>query len=389
MNKNNILILCKVVDNYGDIGTAFRLAKALSRLRENLNISIVVSDLDSFSALFPKINPEKKIQQVEYGRSRWNVIDWNFPECESFARGLDFGIILECFQCGRPEWLENILFSDDFKKIVQIVNIDYLTAEEYADDFHLLKSGTRKSLIRKINFMPGFTKNTGGLILESKKELVQKNAFTINFDENFFSQKRTYDILIFSYERDFSSIVQAINRFEKSKKEKNSEFSVRVLVAAGKSEKPFLDAWEKSGKPFRAEVLDFLPQEKWDEIICSCGFVFVRGEDSLSRACLSGVPFIWHAYVQDDDYQLVKVSALLGRMKPFFSEDDFAVLEKVWLDYNKSLPEKKDSGLESEKIELLLGSESVRKGFGAFALSLWQNGDLAQNLLDYIDSLEA
>ena len=75
---------------------------------------------------------------------------------------------MECFQCGRPEWLEELLFSQQFNLNVQIVNVEYLTAESWADDFHLLKSGTRSAKIKKINFMPGFTKKTGGLILVKK-----------------------------------------------------------------------------------------------------------------------------------------------------------------------------------------------------------------------------
>ena len=375
MDKNNILILCKVVDNYGDIGVVYRLAKALSRLRPELNLAIVVSNLDSFKSLCPAVNPSQKTQTISFGKNTWRIVDWNIHDAG--AAGFDVGkypIILECFQCGRPQWLEDVLFSDDFTGTAHIVNIDYLTAEEYADDFHLLKSGTRKTTIKKINFMPGFTKNTGSLILEKNQPEKQPR------------EKKTFDVLIFSYERDFLPIVNALKDFGE-KKRLQGDFCVRTLVAAGKSAGPFRAAWESCQKPFCAQFLDFLPQEEWDALLEQADFLFVRGEDSLSRACLSGIPFVWHAYVQEDEYQLVKVNALLERMRPFFCEEDFSIVALSWRTYNTSVPTGEEKTALENNIALMLDRRSIRKSFAAFSASLFHNGDMAEHLLSYIDTI--
>ncbi|UKI56200.1 MAG: elongation factor P maturation arginine rhamnosyltransferase EarP [Treponema succinifaciens] len=36
-------------------------------------------------------------------------------------------------------------------------------------------------------------------------------------------------------------------------------------------------------------------------------FSFVRGEDSFSRCCLLGNPFIWNIYPQEEEFHIVKI----------------------------------------------------------------------------------
>lgn len=394
MNKQNILILCKVVDNFGDIGIVYRLAKALCDLRPDLHLTLAVSNLESFSAMAKSVDKSKKIQNFDYKNkngeiSVWKIVDWNLDsskndekyEAEKIAR--ENQIILECFQCGRPEWLENILFDGGFNQNVQIINIDYLTAEEYADDFHLLRSGTRKTCIKKIFFMPGFTKKTGGLIFSEEKKLTNvKLSEKLNNSD--------FKISFFAYERDCTPIVNAISEFQAKMREKN--FSVCVFAAAGKSFSPFMNAYKKAGKPFKIVELPFLQQEEWDFLLTQMNFNFVRGEDSLSRAALSEIPYIWNAYIQDDDYQLVKVDALLERMKPFFHDNDFELLKKCWENYNqKKLTSaeilKKQESLLKKLLSQAANSETFRNSFSAYSKNLKSNGNLAEHLLKYIETI--
>ena len=44
-------ILCKVVDNYGDIGFVYRLAKALRDVEPGIALRLHVDDLAAFSSL--------------------------------------------------------------------------------------------------------------------------------------------------------------------------------------------------------------------------------------------------------------------------------------------------------------------------------------------------
>ena len=52
----DVTILCKVVDNFGDIGVVFRLSRALSDF-PNISLRIITDNLRAFSLLSPGINP--------------------------------------------------------------------------------------------------------------------------------------------------------------------------------------------------------------------------------------------------------------------------------------------------------------------------------------------
>ena len=375
LDKNNIMILCKVVDNFGDIGVVYRLARALSDLRAELNLTLVVSNLESFHKMASQIDPNKDVQEFKYKNSTWKILNWELQK-ENFQfsdSDFPFPIILECFQCGRPDWLENILFSQDFTQEVQILNIDYLTAEDYAEEFHLLKSGTRKTNIRKRFFMPGFTQKTGGLIINEKAH--SRNEET----------EEEFKMFFFAYEDDCSAIVKGISDFQSQMRSSKKDFSVCIYLAEGKSSAPFEEAWKSSGSPFKIIKLPFMQQEEFDTFILTMDFLFIRGEDSLARACLSGLPFVWQAYKQDENYQLVKVNALLDQMKDYFPAKEFQAIQNFWKNYNDY-----ENPTQSAQLNELLISSAMQKnkmGFQNFAEKLHKNGNLAAHLLDFIDSL--
>ena len=421
LDKNKIMILCKVVDNFGDIGVVYRLARALSDLRPNLELTLVVSNLESFQKMASQIDPKKKIQDFRYKNSTWKIIDWNLetesgnlknenskgasacaaglsevplplhtasgtatPPLQSLAQDSNSkpqfsifnfqpSIILECFQCGRPDWLENQLFDPEFTQMVQIIQIDYLTAEEYADEFHLLKSGTRKTNIKKIFFMPGFTEKTAGLIINK----IEKGKFS--------PFKFQFSIFFFAYEDDCASVVKGISDFQDKMRETDGNFSVKVYLAEGKSSAPFEESWKKADSPFAIEKIPFMQQEEFDYFITTMDFLFVRGEDSLARAALSGIPYAWQAYKQDENYQLVKVNALIDRMKDYFEAEQFAPIQLFWQSYNDYENETKSEPLT----QMLIDSANHKntKGFKDFAEKLQENGNLAEHLLIYIDGL--
>ena len=397
----DITILCRVVDNYGDIGFVYRLARELSSLSsiEKTQLRLIVSDLKSFNAMAlpPGISTSLAVQNY----NGWKVIDWNAcaeGKCEFTEQPPK--IILECFQCGRPEWLDEILFSAQTTQTVQIVNVEYLTAEDWADDFHLLKSGTRSALVKKINFMPGFTKKTGGLVLDKNfvscvhsktaaleclKKYASKKTVALIEDTNLFR------VIAFSYERNFENEARALSEFAK-----NSGRKVQVLLAPGLGNAPFKKA-AAAFKNISVYDLEYLPQLAWDALLTLADFSFIRGEDSFSRACLSGIPFVWHAYPQEEEFQLVKVDAVLKRMEPFFSAGDMSLVKNVWLSYNrkpsvkmcdeacKVYNECTDAGY-IPLLRILENYGGIKKSFGMFAQSLFANGNLAQNLLAFLQN---
>lgn len=374
----DITILCKVVDNFGDIGFAYRLARSLLELDSHLHIRMIVDDLHAFSLIANSKKNASNIDSTLPFQKFKNIFvyDWNVSDvCSKEFSNRPPTTILQCFQCGYPEWLENILFEKNCSanNTVQVINIDYLTAEPYAEEFHLLNSLTRSARVKKINFMPGFTNKTGGLLTMDVKKFLPA------------TQKPSYNIFLFAYEQDFLPLITAVKNFQRKINHCDCEKKIYLHVAAGKNQTKFLDDWARACKPFSVNALSFMSQEEWDEYLPSMDLLFVRGEESLSQSCLLGIPFVWQAYIQDDDYQLVKVNALLQVMKPFFSKAHFSILENAWTLYNTTQTSE-HLAQKSKVVETFLeNAESMRSSFVAFAKMLYTNGDFAAKLLEYLD----
>lgn len=407
-NNLDITILCKVVDNFGDIGVVYRLARSLTDLFKgeslppgctslqpppssgttgvfpqrpftSLKLRIIVDNLKSFSLLEPGINPDLSFQEI----NGWQIFQWDAEQlCFDTFKKEPPHVILECFQCGRPDWMEKLLFDVKIPNVADIIMIDYLTAEEYADTFHKLMSLTRSARVKKVNFMPGFTAKTGGLILDKPfmKALGNGAGNVLKKTQN--SAENAFNAMFFSYPADWQPAVRALQTFNK----KIAGGKLNVFLAKGAGCQSFKSAYEnvksqpcEKNELFTLTELSFLPQTEWDELLCRTPLLFIRGEDSLSRACLCGVPFVWHAYPQTEDYQLVKVQALLDAMRPHFATNVFMYVENCWQIYNG-----KEGNLEQAITDFLLHYNELKEGFCSFSRSLINNGDLTLNLLEFI-----
>ena len=378
-----ITVLCKVVDNYGDIGVCWRMCRRLKKIAPQNTISLVVDNFDTFEKIEPRVNQQNVIASGAWQSIQIEGIDiynwhddYNCHKIFSANDGERLSIILECFQCGRPDWMEKILFEEKLQRTVQIIMIDYLTAEKYAEDFHCLKSLTRSAKVQKVNFMPGFTSKTGGLIIDDEWLCLPQ------WNEN-------GPVLVFTY-------TMGKGLLENPRSLNDGAGSLRL------SKGPLLTP------------LPFMPQPEWDKMMKQCSALIIRGEESMSRACLSGIPFIWQAYPQSEEYQLVKVKALLERMRQHFGEEEFEIVEKAWMCINsndiierpfESLRDHDDLGCLSNDLGCLsndLGClrlskapydtffqnlKSLRPGFLSFAQSLQKNGDLCANLMTFINKI--
>ncbi|MBO4727422.1 MAG: elongation factor P maturation arginine rhamnosyltransferase EarP [Spirochaetaceae bacterium] len=375
----DLTVLCKVVDNYGDIGFVFRLCRSFSEISNDIKLRLVVSNLESFAAMADGINPALPFQSFR----GWQIYDWNNADvCKKAFSENPPVFLLECFQCGRPDWLEDIIFAKDFDRTVNSLDVEYLTAEDWAEEFHLIKSGTRSINVKKHIFMPGFTEKTGGLVLDSsfmeaknsrEAALKKIEAAGLCVSKDFFN------ILVFSYPRNFDFLVKACNRLNKTQK-------VKVYIANGICTQPFLDACQKCGAAFQIEKLPYLQQEQWDALLTLMDFSFVRGEDSFSRACLCGKPFVWHIYKQEKDYHLVKLEAFHKKLGASEDYNRFSLL------YNGGSSgadnsTNNETELEDLAYRLLKDEENLRPAFKEISDKLISLGNMAQHLLEFLSSL--
>lgn len=82
------------------------------------------------------------------------------------------------------------------------------------------------------------------------------------------------------------------------------------------------------------QVLPFVRQEEYDQLLWSCDFNAVRGEDSFVRAQWAGRPMLWHIYQQDEDIHLDKLDAFLELYTQGLSPEAKAAQIDLWRAWN-------------------------------------------------------
>lgn len=302
-------IFCKIVDNYGDIGVCWRLSRQLAR-EHGLAIRLFIDDFNVASKLIAGLQ-ENAHHQVVQGQiiEDVEIVPWSQAEQMQPA-----SIVLETFNCELPTpYLEKMASAKS-----ACINVEYLSAEPWVNDFHARPSQHPTLKLTKYYFFPGFTEQTGGLIRE--QELIeQRNAFLADLQtrEDFWQkigvhQVAPLNISLFGYPqadvKDFLTVLL------------QSSIKVNVLVPFGSILEALTLLYPlhdfSVGSVLRVGaltlyVLPFLSQDDYDRLLWACDVNFVRGEDSWIRAIWAGKPFIWQPYIQTENTHLVKLKAFL------------------------------------------------------------------------------
>jgi len=368
-------IFCKVVDNFGDIGVCWRLAKQLN-MEHGIDISLWIDDLNVAKQLIPALDTAKRTQLIDnITISAWDVNT-------SFEQAAD--AVIEAFGCELPESYLALMQPDNIW-----INLEYLSAEPWVEGFHARHS-KHGSLTRHF-FFPGFTQATGGLLREH--DVVENNRniasgkqqqadffrqLSLNPDENSAALK----ISLFSYPH------APINDLLAAMADSATEISCYVpatSILPGIA-KFFGKESIAAGEHLRhnnlsLHVLPFLSQADYDKLLASCDINFVRGEDSWIRAIWAGRPFIWQPYRQTEDTHLVKLKAFLD---VFYSGCAEAAKQAVIAMHNAWASEQTSASTWQD----YLGNISAVKTFTAQQTgALASQPDLATNLVIYIEKL--
>ena len=292
-------IFCRVIDNFGDAGVSWRLARSLQR-EQGFCVRLIIDNLSVLAKLNPKVNPQKSEQIVDSVR----IVLWdnNFEE-----KGEPADCVIEAFSCFLPTQYEAKI-NQRFKtsRPVSVIALDYLTAEKYAEEFHGLPSPHPKFGYPKRFYFPGFTQKTGGLFIESdfekrhslfteeKKSLFLKN---MGIDPN-----HPLKILLFTYPTlNIEAIAKAFSE---------TGLDIEMLLCPGLAQERFAKTIDSIGaKNIHCVPLPMVTQDDFDKLLWSADVLIVRGEDSASRALLSGKPYLWSLYPQKENAHLDKMQA--------------------------------------------------------------------------------
>src|SRR5581483_5723991 len=90
-------LFCKVVDNYGDIGICWRLARQLQQ-EHGIAVTLWVDDLETFKRICPGLNTLAETQSIGNVAIRhWRAQDSGFTPRDVAD------IVIEFFACDIPE----------------------------------------------------------------------------------------------------------------------------------------------------------------------------------------------------------------------------------------------------------------------------------------------
>ena len=326
-------VFCRVIDNFGDIGVTWRLARQLSH-EHGFAVRLWVDDLQAFQRICPAVATQTDWQTIEGVQiARW------YDDFVVSADLVSADVVIEAFACQLPENYISLMRS---KQKVLWLNLEYLTAEPWAAECHALPS-LQAGGLQKYFFFPGFTEQTGGLLREAKlldqRDALQSTEQHAQFLAKLGVQVKAHERLIslFSYANpSLLGWFEALSSDSKINHLLVLQGPALVLLAQyfGLSELHSQQLYQRGN--LKVQVLPYIQQEDFDRLLWSCDFNCVRGEDSFVRAQWAAKPFIWQIYPQQDNVHLDKLAAFLSIYNNGLKSGVKASLEEAWQVWNRS-----------------------------------------------------
>lgn len=305
-------IFCKVVDNYGDAGVCWRLARGLAA-EHGAAPRLWVDGLATLARLAPEVDPARDEQAFAgIAVRRW---ERPFPDIAPGA------VVIESFGCGVPDTFAARMAQTKPQPVW--INVEHLSAESWVEDCHGLPSPHPRLCINRWFFFPGFGERTGGLIRE-QDVIARRDAFWRTPDDEkalwrelgvpLERQAEELRVLFFCYDTaGAAALLKTLARAARP---------IRLLVPEGVGEKALNTVFSAGPRTagtamqqghLTVHIIPFLPQARWDRLLWACDANIVRGEDSFVRAQWAARPFLWAIYPQVDGAHRAKMSAFLAR----------------------------------------------------------------------------
>lgn len=324
-------IFCRVVDNFGDIGVSWRLARSLS-VDHGQQVRLFVDDWSTLRRLLPAA-PMDAVPWMVEGVS---VLPWALAEIgPSVAE-----VVIEAFGCHLPP--AYLAAMREAARPPQWINLEYLSAEDWIEDCHGLPSPDPATGLAKRFFFPGFTEGSGGLIREpgvlARRDAVQGSQGRAQWLAEYpapadVAQARW--ISLFAY--DNPALVRRLADW------RDGASPVALWVPDGRALRsvsgwlggvPLVPGQSRQAGALTVCALPFLPMDDYDRLLALCEVNFVRGEDSFVRAQWAARPFVWQAYPQAEGAHLAKLEAFLARYCDGLDTAAAGALRRLWADWN-------------------------------------------------------
>ncbi|WP_407279303.1 elongation factor P maturation arginine rhamnosyltransferase EarP [Aromatoleum evansii] len=325
-------IFCRVVDNFGDIGVCWRLAKALAH-DHGCAVRLWVDDWGTFARLCPAAadaGDAVRAEGVEVRRWR-----------EPFPEVLPARAVVEAFACEPPASYVEAMAAATPRP--HWINLEYLSAEDWIEGCHGLASPHPRLPLAKRFCFPGFTARSGGLLRErgllDARDRFQADAIA---RRDWLAGRGipvpaegARLVSLFAYEQ--PQLPELLRLWAGAPR------PTLLLVPEGRVLGDVLRffgrAEARAGAILAAGalstvVLPFLDTADYDRLLWACELNFVRGEDSFVRAQWAARPFVWHIYEQDEAVHHDKLDAFLARYLAGLDEAASDATRAFWRAWN-------------------------------------------------------
>lgn len=330
-------LFCTVIDNFGDIGVAWRLARQLVA-EHGVALRLWVDDFASFARIEPRLDVAADAQTVAGVEiRRWTPGSANVDAVPG-------RVVIEAFGCRLPDGFLAAMAARAPRPLW--LNLEYLSAEPWVDGCHGMASPHPRLPLTQYFYFPGFTEQSGGLIGE-RDLAARRDAFladaaglaaywaSLGLPPRARGEAR---VSVFSYETpSLASLVDAWAA---------SGAPVTALVPEGRALAELsrvlgqpLSAGERATRGALTVVaLPMTDQAGYDRLLWACDVNIVRGEDSFLRAQWAARPFLWHIYRQDEGAHLTKLDAFLARYTQGLAGPAAAALLDLSRAFNRDQP---------------------------------------------------
>lgn len=385
-HPQSLAIFCKVVDNYGDIGICWRLARQLQQ-EHGLAVTLWVDHLQSFRRICPDVVADAEVQQL----AGVTVRHWRDQEGD-FSAGDVADIVIEFFACDIPPGYIAAMAQCTPQPVW--LNLEGLSAEEWVDGCHALPSMHPRLPLTKYFFFPGFTRKTGGLLheasLEEQRRQFQSDpaAVTAFLGQLGVTSAEMLSLKVSLFCYPHAPAAALFDAWQ------GSGTAITCLVPEGvavEAIQAFLGREARAGAArtcgaLTVRVVPFVAQPDYDRLLWACELNFVRGEDSFVRAQWAGKPFIWHIYPQDENLHHKKLRAFLQRYCA-----DIESLHAFSLCWNGVVGESREAQSDWSALWLAMHADLPKIACRAadWQQQILENGDLAGNLLKFAHALRS
>lgn len=331
-------LFCQVIDNFGDAGVCWRLARQLHRVH-GARVRLITNDLKTLAHItsFEITQTQSVVQGI-------HVCGWD----DTLLPDATTTLVIEGFGCTLPQAYLAACAARPHPPTW--MNLEYLSAESWVADFHGLGGVLPQLGLTRWAFFPGFTARTGGLlrepeVIDEADRMRTDRAHQADFWQSLaVPEALTADtrLSLFAYEQ--PRLADWLSAW--SVDERSTCLLVppgRVVTSLAQALALPLSACQPGCRHHRGALtivmLPWLSSAQYDQLLAACDLNFVRGEDSWVRAQWAGRPWIWHIYPQEEQAHLNKLEAHLQQVLTLGQlPSPWVESQRAWNDQACSLP---------------------------------------------------